>query len=110
MMNPAYLGAYALDEGKDVLLTIDKVTQEEVKGSKGESDLKMVVYFREDVKPMICNATNAKEISKQAASNYIEDWAGLQIQVGISVVNAFGAEYEALRVRPKKSKVEDVLK
>jgi hypothetical protein len=109
-MNPNYLGAYALEEGSDTLLTIASVAEEEIKTTTGDTDRKMVIHFKEAVKPMIVNATNAKTIEKIAESAYIEDWIGVRIQIGSAVVHAFGADHEALRVRAKKVPVENPLK
>jgi len=110
LFNPKYLGSYAFEPNKDLVLTVDRVVQEEVVGDKGQKEVRPVVYFTEDVKPLILNSTNAKMIAKIAQSNYIEDWAGQSIQLGVSMVSAFGDEVEAVRVRAKKVERKDPLK
>ena len=99
LTNPDYLGAYALEEGKDIVLTINFVREEKVTGTDGKKDDCVVCHFSERVKPMILNATNMKTITKIFGTPYIEEWAGRKIQIGIEKVKAFGDVVDALRVR-----------
>lgn len=99
LANPNYLGAYSLENGKDIILTIKNVRQEEVIGTDGKKEGCIVCYWVEPEKPMILNATNAKMIQKLIGTPYIEQWAGHKIQIGIEKVKAFGDIVEALRVR-----------
>lgn len=99
LVNPNYLGAYSIEDGKDLILTIKNVRQEEVIGPDGKKEECIVCYFHEPVKPMIINSTNAKTIQKLLGSPYIEDWLGHKIQIGIEKVKAFGDIVDALRVR-----------
>lgn len=99
--NPDYLGAYALDPGKDLIVTIKSAGNEIVTGPDGKKEECMVMHFVEQVKPMIVNSTNAKTIAKLFKTPYIEDWQGKKIQLFIDKVKAFGEVVEALRVRPK---------
>lgn len=101
LTNPDYLGAYALEPGKDLVVTIKSVGREMVTGSDGKKEELIVARFVEPgVKPMILNATNCKTISKLAKTSYIEKWSGLKIQIFIDKVRAFGDVVEALRIRP----------
>lgn len=100
LTNPDYLGAYALEDGKDMIVTIDEVKEESIIGQKGEKEDCVVAHFKGDVKPMILNKTNMKTIAKVCASPYIEDWAGHDIQLYGEMVSAFGDTTLALRVRP----------
>lgn len=99
LTNPDYLGAYALEEGKDIVLTIGYVREEKVTGTDGKKDDCVVCHFSERVKPMILNATNMKTITKLLGTPYIEDWAGHKIQIGTEKIKAFGDVVDALRVR-----------
>lgn len=98
LTNPNYLGAYSIEDGRDLVLTIKYVREEQVIGADGKKDDCVVAYFYEN-KPMILNATNMKTITKLFGTPYIEDWVGRKIQVGIEKVKAFGDIVEALRVR-----------
>lgn len=99
--NPDYLGAYSLNQGEDMILTIDYVKNEIVTNPDGRKEECPVVHFTEKEKPMILNVTNMKTISKIAGSPYVEDWHGIKIQLYTALVKAFGEEMEALRIRPK---------
>lgn len=101
LTNPDYLGAYALDPGQDLIVTIKSVANEVVTGTDGKKETCSVMRFKEDVKPMVLNATNSKMISKLLKTPYIEKWAGKRIQIYVeSGVKAFGDIVDALRVRP----------
>lgn len=98
--NYQWLGAYSLPEGKDIALTIREMKREEVVGISGKKELLLVAYFTENVKPMVVNKTNCKALEKLYRTPNIEEWAGKQMQVGASRVDAFGDKVDALRVRP----------
>ena len=100
LMNPDYLGSYALDQGKDLIATINYVGNEEVVGSDGKKEMCPVVHFFEDIKPMVLNATNNKTIAKLFKTPYIEQWHGRKIQIYVEKVKAFGEIWDALRIRP----------
>ena len=104
LQNPDYLGAYSLEPGQDLIVTIKLVQNEQVKNERGTEEC-MVAHFEEKgVKPMIINTTNAKMIQKLLKTPYIEDWKGHKIQIYAANVKAFGEVMEALRVRNYKPK------
>ena len=90
LTNPNYLGAYSIEDGKDLILTIRNVREEQVTGTDGKKDDCVVCYFYEKVKPMILNSTNMKMIARLYKTNYIEDWVGKKIQVGVEQVTLCG--------------------
>lgn len=98
LINPDYIGAYALNPGEDLLVTIDSVRSEKVTGSGGKKDECSVARLIGQ-KPMILNATNSKTIAKLYGP-YIEDWAGKQIILYASTTNLAGEMVECLRIRP----------
>jgi hypothetical protein len=100
MVNMDYLGTYSLDDGKDITLTIDYVRQEVVTGNSGRKEQCMVAHFKENVKPMILNRTNAKTITKVVGSPYVEDWNGKRITLYADTTRFGGDIVECLRVRP----------
>ena len=106
LTNPDYLGAYSIEDGKDLILTVKKVVQEPVTGPDGKKEDCVVCYWEENQKPMILNVTNCKTISKLANSPYIEQWAGQRLQIGVERVKAFGDVVDALRVRKTKPKAQ----
>jgi len=85
--NKNYLGHWDLPGGKDLILTIKSAQWEEVKNPIiNKSEAKRVVRFEEDVKPWICNQTNAQAILKVIGIKFMEDSAGKKIQLGVSSI------------------------
>jgi len=97
LMNPDYLGAYALPEGKDLTVTIRSVQREQVTGEGGKKEECTVAHI-DNNKPMILNVTNQKSIAKMYGP-YIEDWAGQQITLCVSQTKLKGEVVECLRIR-----------
>jgi len=96
-----FLGACDLEEGKDMVLTIEKVEIKKVK-VRGSEGLFRVATFKEKVKPMILNVGNAKIVKKFAKeSPHVEDWSNILITVYVIDNARLGSEtVEALRIRP----------
>lgn len=102
--NPDYIGAYSLEEGKDMVVEITKVSREMVSDPQGKSH-ECTVATLKDQKPLILNVTNCKTITKIYDTPYIEEWIGKKITLYVTKVKAFGDLVEALRIRegePKK--------
>ena len=102
LTNPNYLGAYSLDNGADIVLTIREVRMEAVIGSDGKKEDCAVCYWQENEKPMIMNTTNLKMVAKLTGSDYIENWVGTKVRIGTEKVRAFGTVTDALRIRDEK--------
>lgn len=96
--NPDYLGAYAFDEGKDIIVKVKDVRIETVKNAQGKEE-KPVMYFEGDVKPLILNSTNMKAIERVAGTPYMDEWVGKKLQLFVTMVSAFGEMTDAVRVR-----------
>ena len=103
-----YLGAWDVPDDGDLILTIDHAERNEVQNERGK-ELKTVLYFKEDYKPMILNKVNPDAISKALGSTKIEDWEGKRISITTEKVSAFGGVKDALRVRPFPPKEVDVI-
>ena len=105
LINPDYIGAYALTPDEDLTVTIDYVQREQIVGADGKKEECTVAHLKGH-KPLILNVTNSKSINKLYGP-YIEDWSGKQITLYASTTKAFGEIVECLRIRPsvaKKSK------
>ena len=75
--NKNYLGHWDLPDGKDLILTIESAQWEEVKNPiNNKSDSKRVIRFKEKVKPLICNQTNAQSIVVSTGVKFMEDSKG----------------------------------
>jgi len=95
-----YAGAFSVPEGKDLVLTIDKVVKERVTGNNGKKEDLMVCHFKErDALPMIVNKTNAKTITKVVGSPFVEEWSGHKIALYADTTRFGGEIVECLRVR-----------
>ena len=75
-----YLGHWDVPEGGDLILTIDRIYEEEVKNQHGVEN-KPVMYFKEPgVKPMIVNKTNNDTITRlHGKRTKTNTWAGKKI-------------------------------
>lgn len=94
-----YLGSHNLEEGEELLVTIEKFEgEEEVTTTDGKKSAKTVLYFKENVPKMIMNITNGNTISNLYGS-HPDKWVGKQIQIFATPVKAFGKTQDALRVR-----------
>jgi hypothetical protein len=107
LKNPNYIGAYELMDGTDnpeLIVTIDKVIKESVKGSDGKSEECTVAYLV-DQKPMILNTVNSKAIESIVQSPFIEDWKGFSVMLFVKRVKAFGDWVDALRIKDAPQKL-----
>jgi hypothetical protein len=107
LRNPDYLGSWdlTLKDGSfgEITVTIKEVKKQMVFDGKGGQDECVVVTLADkDLKPFIANSTNLKMLARVCGSNFIEDWAGKQVVLGVDKVRAFGEIHDALRVRNKK--------
>ena len=107
-MDKNFLGAWDLNEDGDTVLTVDHVERNDVQNERG-SEKKMTVHFMErDYKPMICNTTNAKAISRAVGSTKVEDWEKKKIALYKATITAFGQTTECIRVRDYAPKQDEL--
>ena len=108
--DPKFLGEADFSEGEEKIGTIDRVaTGVDVQTAEGKSK-KSVVYFRENIKPMILNVARSKAITKVSGSKFVDDWCGVTIQLYIDDnVKAFGDIVAAVRVRPFKPRPKETV-
>ena len=107
-MDKSFLGSWDVPDGSDLVLTIDHVSRDDVQNEKGH-EKKMALHFKERYyKPMICNTTNAKAISKAYGSTKVEDWENKKIGIYKATISAFGQTTECLRVRDYPPKSDEI--
>lgn len=99
LTNPNYIGSYALEPGKDLIVEIKSVAPQMIKGNDGSSEEKVVAELVNQ-KPMVLNSTNMGLITDALKTPYIEEWVGKKIALYVTKVSAFGETVDALRVRP----------
>jgi ribosomal protein L34E len=109
--DPNFLGEADFQEGEEKIATIARIAEKvDVKTARGK-EKKTVVYFHENLKPMILNVARSKAISKVAGSPYFEDWINVTVQLYIDPhVEAFGEIVSAVRVRPRKPVIRQAVK
>jgi hypothetical protein len=108
MFDKEYFYAYDL-QGRDVTVTIERVTQGKLVGTGGKSSKKPVVYFREwgkdretgkHVKGLGLNITNVRIIAAMYGSFKVEDWIGKRITL-YPTTTTFGSQtVDCIRIRP----------
>ena len=98
LVDPRYIGAYALPNGDDMTVTIERVQLETVTMMGGKKEDHTIAYLA-GLKPLILNVTNSKSIHKLYGP-FIEDWAGKQITLFASTTKLGSEMVECLRIRP----------
>lgn len=104
-----HLGVADLEEyqenGSDLIFTITHVKSENgarVAGKKGDFN---IAYFKENIKPLVLNATNAKTLHKLSGSSFVEDWSNINVQLRILNNIKFGGDLvDGVRISDKKPK------
>lgn len=104
--NKNYLGHWDLPESGEIILTIKSAQWEVVKNPiTNTSESKRVVRFEENVKPMICNQTNANSILKSTGIKYMEDAGGNLIKLYVANIVDKRTKEDIDCIRVKNSKV-----
>ena len=109
LTNPNYLGAYSLDNKKEMSITIKHVAREMVKGTGGKEE-ECTVAHMVNGKPMILNNTNCKVIEKIYGTPFIDDWKNKKITIYIANIRAFGEDVKALRIKPEAPPLPKITK
>ena len=91
-----------IEEGKPLIFTIAHVKQEinvSVAGRKGNHN---IAYFKENIKPLVLNATNSKTVKGFAAgSPFVEDWNNITVELYLDAsVKMKGETVGGVRIRP----------
>lgn len=98
-MNKQFLGHWDIPEGSDLILTIKDVKPEMVQNQLGKEE-KLILYFKEDYKPLICNMTNGTAISTVCHSSVYADWLNKKIALYRAKTAAQGGKIvDCVRVR-----------
>lgn len=97
-----------IEEGKSLVFTISHVKQEinvSVAGRKGNHN---IAYFKENIKPLVLNATNSKQVKAFAGgSPFVEDWKNIPIELYIDAsVKMKGEVVGGVRIRPAQPRAK----
>lgn len=92
-----------IEEGKKLIFTISHVNQEygtKVAGRKIDAN---IAYFKEDIKPLVLNATNSKTVAGFTSSKFVEDWNNVLVELYIdSSVKMKGEIVGGVRIKPNQ--------
>lgn len=99
--NNKYLGEWDLpDDGKDMIVKIKDVVIEDLVNQNGGKEQAPVLYFENDVKPMILGAkVNKNNIKAALGTSYMDEWVGKKIQLYREPGTWFGKTGFAIRIR-----------
>jgi len=99
-----------LESGSNLVFTICTVKQEigaKVSGKKINAN---IAYFHEKIKPLVLNATNSKVLKSLSGSPFLEDWAGVTIQLYIDPnVKMKGDTVGGVRISPNPTRPNKAL-
>lgn len=98
MMDRDFIFAFDLN-GKDVTVTIAKVTAGQLTGEGGRKSKKPIAFFEGKEKGMALNATNCKTIAAMYG-NDVERWIGKRVTLYPTTTEMGGKTVECIRVRP----------
>lgn len=94
------------EQGSNLVFTINHVKQQigvKVAGKKIDAN---IAYFNESIKPLVLNATNAGKLRGMTGSGFVEDWAGIPVQLYIDAsVKMKGEVVGGVRIHPKMASI-----
>lgn len=99
LFDKAYLYAFDL-EGRDVTVTIAKVTGGTLVGTGGKSNKKPILFFEKTQKGLALNITNAKTIAAMYGGFDDATWVGKRITLYPTKTQFGGQEMDCIRIRP----------
>ena len=106
-----HLGVADLEDyqegGSKLIFTISHVKQETNAKVAGKKMNANIAYFNDGVKPLVLNSTNAATLRKMTNSGFIENWAGITIQLYIDKnVRMMGEVVGGIRINPNPPKTQ----
>jgi hypothetical protein len=103
------LGGHNLKKDEEICATIDHVGVEEVFEKETNSNKELVVlkFKGGKIPPMALNITNSETIALMHGNTH-KKWVGKKILIHTAPIKAFGKMHDALRVRPKVPRDDDL--
>jgi hypothetical protein len=99
MFDRDYIGSWDLG-GKDVTVTISKVSAGELTAQGGRKSKKPIVWFAGKEKGLVLNKTNAKAIAGMYGAD-TRQWVGKLITVYPTTTSMGSETVDCIRVRPR---------
>ena len=95
------------DVEKGALVTIDRITEENVAPDSQPEETKFVIHFKEDFKPWSPGIQCLEIISHIAGTGNVDDWPGTKLVLFVDPTVAFkGKIVGGIRVRAPKGQSE----
>lgn len=92
------------DVEKEVLVTIDKITEENVAQDNMPEKKKFVIYFKENYNPWVPNIGSLEEIAKITGTGDVDNWPGATIVLYVNPdVEYVGKRVGGIRCRAPKN-------
>jgi len=66
-------------------------------GKVGE-DEKLLIYFKEEKKPLVCNVVNSKSIERIAKTDELDSWTHVKVVLYPTKVDFRGERVDAIRI------------
>lgn len=86
-----YLASEELSANVDTIVTIVRIVQEAILNPRtNKTSTKTVIYFKEDIKPIVCNKTNMLAIHKATGADVVGEAVGKQIAIFADPTVMFG--------------------
>jgi len=103
------LGGHNLEPDEEICAVIEGIGSEQVydRELKQNKDLVVVNFSGGKIPPMVLNVTNMDTIARLHGNKYA-DWAGKKILIHTVRVRAFGKEHDALRIRERIPRDDDL--
>lgn len=96
-----------IEAGQELIFTISHVKQEygaRVAGRKIDAN---IAYFKEDIKPLVLNATNCDILRSFVTSNQVDDWIDIKVELYVQKGINFGGErVNGVRIKPNQPGVK----
>ena len=109
--NKNYLWHQDLPNGEDITVTIKSAQWEIVENPKlhTKEEKRVVRFVEENVKPFICNETNAASIMKVTGCRFMEETHDKRIQFFVASTKVKGQTVDCLRIRDVAPKAKETL-
>lgn len=98
------------EKGDKLQFTISHVNQEMGAKVAGKTGNFNIAYFKEDIKPLVLNATNSKTLKALTGSAFVEDWNGILVQLYIDTnVQMMGSTVSGVRISPNSPQTKPLI-
>ena len=98
------------DVDPPLLVTIQRISQENVAMQGADPEMKWAMFFEELDKPMVLNSTNLHLCAKACNSDDTDEWLGKKVVLYNDPNVSFGGKLTGgIRIRAQKKQVEPVV-